>query len=312
MRIVFIGGSILQYARHSRDVMGGAERQQWLLCQALARRGHAIVVYHNLPGEAPSAVVDGVRFRSYEGRKLPRALPGMLGDEHADWLYLRCADYYHGYSAVVARLQRTRVAYACAMDSDCHVLTALTRRRYLWPSYALGLALCDRILVQHIGQLRALPAILRRKALVVPSMVGPVTPCPERKRYVAWVAALREPKRPHLLVEIAQRLPEVEFVACGPSALHRTPRTYSTRVLDLLANQKNIEYRGAVSSDEAQTVIAQSTVLLSTSRLEGLPNTFLQAMGAGVPVVSLQLDAAGLISRSGGGALRSRWTNWCT
>jgi ABC-type sugar transport system substrate-binding protein len=72
-------------------------------------------------------------------------------------------------------------------------------------------------------------------------------------------------------------------------------------VLEQFETTPNIFYQGQVSPGEAQRVIGGASLLLSTSDLEGLPNTFLHAWGAGVPVVAVGLDPGQAIAASGGG-----------
>jgi glycosyltransferase involved in cell wall biosynthesis len=67
--------------------------------------------------------------------------------------------------------------------------------------------------------------------------------------------------------------------------------------MQLLRSCPNIEYRGQVSPAEAQSVIRNAGLLLSTSNIEGFPNTFLQAWAEGVPIVSLELDPDGVIDK---------------
>ena len=60
---------------------------------------------------------------------------------------------------------------------------------------------------------------------------------------------------------------------------------------------------GKVSHDKALQVIGDSAILLSTSDLEGFPNTFLEAWSAGTPVVSLKIDPDRIIERMGLGTV---------
>ena len=73
--------------------------------------------------------------------------------------------------------------------------------------------------------------------------------------------------------------------------------------MQALRSLPNVESLGQVSPAKAQQIIADAAVLLSTSNVEGFPNTFLQAWSSGTPVVSLQIDPDRIIERAGLGAV---------
>ena len=75
------------------------------------------------------------------------------------------------------------------------------------------------------------------------------------------------------------------------------------RIVQLLRQLPNVDYRGQVAPQEAATVIGNASVLLSTSDEEGFPNTFLQAWTSGTPVVTLRVDPDGIIAREQLGAV---------
>jgi glycosyltransferase involved in cell wall biosynthesis len=125
----------------------------------------------------------------------------------------------------------------------------------------------------------------------------------DRQQYVAWVATMRQHKRPDLLVEIATSTPTIHFVVCGEPTNYQTPPGYGLRVVEQLAQLPNVEYRGRVSPDEAMDVIANAGLLLCTSDEEGFPNTFTQAWASGTPVVTLRVDPDNIIERMGFGAV---------
>jgi glycosyltransferase involved in cell wall biosynthesis len=295
LKIVFESHRILAYAQGRSNVSGGAERQQWLLARALARRGHEVVVYTLADADAPEQLVEGVRFRWMTPARPLLAWAKILRKEQPDWWYRRCADHYLGLLAPLVRFSRSRLAYACAFDSDCAPRRTYMRRRYLWPLYALGLRMADRILVQHTGQLEILAPPLRANAHLVPSIAGEGHARAMTEGYVAWVGLLREPKNPHLVADIAELLPDVRFVVCGFTTLHRTAPEYARTIEERLRSKPNIDFRGRVAPSEAQEIIGRAAVLLSTSSEEGFPNTFLQAWSSGVPVVSLGLDPGAVI-----------------
>src|SRR5437773_6238472 len=114
-------------------------------------------------------------------------------------------------------------------------------------------------------------------------------PHAERALYVAWVGMLRQPKRPDVLIEIARKAPGTRFVVCGASSTHRSPPGYGERIVETLCTLKNVDYIGYVAPEKAHQVMADASILLSTSDEEGFPNTFLQAWSSGTPVVSLKV-----------------------
>lgn len=298
MKIILQNGQIYPFITAEKMVAGGAERQQWLLALALTKHGEHVVVYTLSDVNKPDKLIEGVLFKWITPKSPFLSWPKILRNEQADWWYWRGQDYYLGYLGILAHLYKTKVIFACAFDTDCKPRMALTRRKYFWPAYALGLKMVDRIFVQHLEQYNSISAALRSKSRLVLSFSGDSIPINQRKKYIAWVGVLRETKRPHLLIELSLLLPDVHFVVCGPVSMHRTTSKYANKIVYLLESRKNIEYRGQVSPEDAQDIIRHSALLLSTSSQEGFPNTFLQAWSAGVPVVPFEHDPGGVIKQN--------------
>jgi glycosyltransferase involved in cell wall biosynthesis len=299
MKFIFSHPGIYDYAKKNHNAIGGSERQQWLLIQALQHDCRDVAVINVSKNNRSSESIDGVRFVWMPGISPLPVWNKFTAQEKADWWYCRGADFYLGFIVTIAHRRNTKVAFACAYDDDCKPARALTHHPSLWPFYALGLYLSDKVIIQHEYQYDLLPKILRPKVSWVPSItdMNEFVLGKDRDDYVAWVGVLREHKRPHLLVEIAKKLSDTHFIVCGPPSLHRTSQAYYKEICELFQKQPNIEYRGQVSPAEAQEVISHASVFLSTAEKEGFPNTFLQAWGAGVPVVSLQLDPGGVIKQ---------------
>jgi glycosyltransferase involved in cell wall biosynthesis len=302
MKVAFVNDRIYGYASSDASAVGGSERQQWLLAQALASSGWTVYVgvRHGLkPGCRHT--IDGVEFHGInEGRHYLLDCHKFLSTTRPDWLYKREASHLLGPLVYIAHLVRVKTIFAAAFDTDVRPRAALTSRKRWWPLYAWGLHKTDRLFVQHQGQLNDLPARWRHKAVVVRS----ITCTPDRYKrhadregYVAWVGMLRQPKRPDLLIEIAKRSPDVKYIVCGGATSHRSPLDYSQSIIDRFQGISNIEFRRQVPPEEAERVIAEASVLLCTSDQEGFPNTFLQAWSHGTPVVTLHVDPDSLIKR---------------
>jgi glycosyltransferase involved in cell wall biosynthesis len=310
MKVAFLNDRIYGYASSDAFAIGGSERQQWLLARALAASGWTVCVgirQHLKMGERRT--IEGVEFWGIRRGHYLLDWYRFLSSTQPDWLYRREATHLLGPLVLIAHLTGVQTIFAAAFDTDVIPHLALTARRRWWPLYALGLAGSKRLFLQHGGQLRDLPSRWKAKAMVVRSIAGrPVGSKPHatREAYVAWVGMLRQPKRPDLLAEIAQHLPNTKFVVCGGATAHRSPSGFSQNVIDRLRELTNVEFRNQVAPEEAERVIAEAAALLCTSEKEGFPNTFLQAWSHGTPVVTLQVDPDSLIQQLGLGVVTDK------
>jgi glycosyltransferase involved in cell wall biosynthesis len=307
MKIVFANEGIYTYALGVPEAVGGAERQHWLLARALAAAGWSVTVGVRQDLKAGACqTIDGVEFVGIRGGQFLRAWHRFLSSERPEWLIWKAATHLWGPLVEIAKLSGVRTIFHTAFDRDVRPHGALFRRRHWWPLYAWGLSRTDRIFVQHQGQLSQLAAPWRSKAYVLPSIAARTAaakPHSERSSYVAWVAMLRQPKRPDRLVEMARTMPTIRFVVCGGPSAHRSSPAYGQQIAETLRALPNVEYRGQVAPEEAMQVIAEAALLLSTSDEEGFPNTFLQAWSSGTPVVSLKIDPDQIIQERGLGAV---------
>lgn len=294
MKLALLNDVVYAYAAQDPMAVGGAERQQWVLAQALAATGWSVIVgtrFGLAIGERRT--IDRVEFVGVGNRQhMLVTYPRFLAAERPDWWYWQGADHWWGPIVEVARRLGVRTIFSAALDRDVLLRQALYRHPRLWPLYVWGFARVDRIFVQHSGQLAQLARRWRTKTSILPNIVEalPMVAHANREPYVAWVAMLRQVKRPDLLIEIAKKAPTLRFVVCGGTTTFMCPPGYGERIVDALRAVPNLEYRGQRSPEESHHVLANAAVLLSTSDEEGFPNTFLQAWASGTPVMSLKLD----------------------
>jgi glycosyltransferase involved in cell wall biosynthesis len=303
MKLGFINDLVYDYARNSLGATGGAERYAWLLLRALAADDWTVTVgvRESLAvGERIS--IDRVEFLGLERGHVTRAWYKFLRTERPDWWLLQCASHWWGPAVEIAKMTGVRTVFSSMHDFDFRLRQSLSLHPRLWPLYAWGLMRVDKILVQHNQQLAELFPNWRSKATVLPGVVEPaLNPSmhADRAPYVAWVAMLRQPKRPDLLIDIARKLPGVRFVVCGGVSGHRSHAGYSAHILSDMESVPNIEYLGQVSPKKSLQVIQEAAVFLSTSDSEGFPSTFLEAWTSGTPVVSLTVDPDRLLKNQG-------------
>jgi glycosyltransferase involved in cell wall biosynthesis len=307
VKICFLNTVAYEYAMGGRNAIGGSERNIWFHSRALAAAGWSVRI--GVRGSLRPKERNTIEGVEYVGLTEDQPLISwyrFLVSERPDWLYWGGADHLWGPLVEIAKLAGVRTVFHTAFDADVQPSRAVFRRPRWWPLYAWGLWRTDRIFVQHTGQLSMLHPWIQSKACVLPK-VCPLAPGMlshnERQEYIAWVASMRQHKRPDLLVNIARSMPGRRFVVCGEPTTYQSAPGYGGRIVKALAELPNVEYRGRVSPDDAMIVISNAALLLCTSDEEGFPNTFTQAWSSGTPVVTLRVDPDGIIEKMKLGAV---------
>lgn len=307
MKIAFLNDIAYEYAVGGANAIGGAERNIWFHSRALAAAGWTVQVgVRGALRVKERKVIDGVEYVGIGHGQILLEWYRFLSSERPDWLYWGGANHLWGPLVEIAKLAGVRTIFHAALDADLQPRRAVFRRSRWWPLYAWGLLRADNIFVQHAGQLSMLHPRLRSKACTLPKVCplpSAVKPHSQRQEYVAWVATLRQHKRPDVLIDIARRAPDIQFIVCGGPSDYLTPAGYGMRMVETLTKLPNVDYRGRVAPGEAMKVIADASLLLCTSDEEGFPNTFTQAWSSGTPIVTLKIDPDSIIEKMGLGAV---------
>ncbi len=119
------------------------------------------------------------------------------------------------------------------------------------------------------------------------------------KNRILFLGRLHPIKQPHLFVQLAAMLPEYHFVMCGMLYSEGPYSYYSQQVLHKAQQLSNLEVVGVVPPDAVWHYLGQTAILVNTSKSEGFPNAFLEAWAWGVPVISLNVDPGGVMSKDG-------------
>jgi glycosyltransferase involved in cell wall biosynthesis len=103
---------------------------------------------------------------------------------------------------------------------------------------------------------------------------------------VLWVSRFTSFKRPEIVLDIASKLPNINFIMIGPPADEQVFEEVNLRAEEL----DNVQLEGFVPFSEIDRYFISADVFLNTSIEEGFPNTFLQSWAYKKPVVSLKVD----------------------
>lgn len=283
----------------SVPLVGGAEVQQSLLSQALARRGFRVSMITLDFGQPDRTAVNGV-----EVHKLYKADAGLpvlrfvhpklttlwrvLRRVNADVYYQRTASVMTGFVAHFCRRNGKRFIYSGASSVDFirgKQDIAYARDRWI---FEYGLRHADRIFAQNEGQCEDLRRHYRREATLFPNCYAPPAAGAgaDRNGYILWAGTVRPLKQPEVFLDIARRLPQHRFVMMGGPEGAPGGEEYARGIQRQAEALPNVEYRGFLPYDTADRQFDGARLFVNTSTHEGFPNTFLQAWARGIPTVA--------------------------
>lgn len=196
---------------------------------------------------------------------------------------------------VFCRFWRKKLVMIGQIDADVD-LGALRKAEnsFSYWCYRIGMRWVNFVVSQNDVQLKGFREVFGKKSAVIKNIQTVMGQVLTRKDgYILWVGRNLAKKRPELFVKLAEMLPEYRFkMIMAPSRVRD-----EAFITDLVANTPNLEYLGFVPFVQIAEHFQRASLFVSTSELEGFPNTFLHAWQFGTPVASLQLDPDGVIER---------------
>ncbi|MDH4070312.1 MAG: glycosyltransferase family 4 protein [Ignavibacteria bacterium] len=279
--------------------MGGAELQVLLIAKELVRRGYDVsfVTYahdkRELQDDIPFRLIQtfrrgsGLPFLKFFHPTVSSILRG-LWKADADIYYCNVTGFLISLVVIVARLRGRKAVFCGASDTNfqperSRMTSAKGRRLYLW-----GLKHCDAYITQNSIQQDLLRENFGKTGTPVPYGFPPPDGVSHRKGPVLWVGSIRAVKDPRKFIELARRLPSERFVMIGGPMLGKgeEPEEFYEQIAAEAAKVPNLEFKGFLPMEEADSYFNQASLFVNTSVVEGFPNTFLQAWSRGVPVIT--------------------------
>jgi glycosyltransferase involved in cell wall biosynthesis len=112
-----------------------------------------------------------------------------------------------------------------------------------------------------------------------------------------WVGRCQHIKRPHLFLDLVERLP---WARCEMICPREDKELWAT-VAERAADFPNLSFHERIPYAEIQDHYDRTRFLVSTSLAEGFPNVMIQAAQGCAAILSLELDPDGLIGTFGAG-----------
>jgi len=281
--------------------VGGAEVEQVSLARELTAHGYTIsfITYGHCGRQIEDA--DGITIiKTYERNKVDKISILQKYKLISSALKKANADIYFHESGATGILPLfcgiNRKKYVHRIASDAIVLS-----KPLSGSYSFSQKIVDMLEIRRansvIAQSNFQKRILKEKFGVESVVIknGLVIPKDDCKKHdppiVLWVGSISTVKQPHLFVELAKSLPHVNFEMIGGKG---DPQLYE-EIEAVSKKMPNLKFYGFIPFHKIDEYFRKASIFVNTSRIEGFPNTFIQAWAHRVPVVSLTVDPDGII-----------------
>lgn len=314
MKFCFYGSGI--YEALIGNPPGGAELQVALIAKVLSDKGHQVIIIDNKGSGKENSVGNltvqftartNIRGLRYIFEKIPNSFRYLLKAK-ADFYYIRGFSLLNIIVLYVAKRVNAKLILGIATDID--VLSFYKRFFYVfntrtsiynWVKNDIPASLAGKILlkkadyrlVQHANQRKALHEQNIRSNIF--SNILP--PMNEKLKHIEddsfiYAGSLNERKGFSELLWIIQNYRKINIKIIGkPYGSFAIKKTEEFNVF------KNVRYKGQYPREKVLLEIASSKGLLNFSRMEGFPNTFIEAWSFGIPVFSLWVDPGGVIEK---------------
>lgn len=297
--ICFVAVTAYPVLSLSRDIRfaGGAEVQQSLVATRLAERGHDVSMVCFDHGQPDGEVVRGVRV--HKAYAADAGLPGLrflhprltglwaaMKRADAEAYYQRTRTMEVGIVAAFAKAHGRHSIFAAANDVDFgrgRDTLKYMRDRLM---FDWGVRNVDAVVVQTPRQRELCRQRFDRESHLIPSGYGHRGGPAGQDGPILWVATAKTYKRPHLFLDLANRLPQYRFRLVGGPGIGKEERDYYDALCERASKLPNVENCGFVAYADVEERFDGGSIFINTSIGEGFPNTFLQAWTRGMPTVS--------------------------
>ncbi|MEI6035984.1 MAG: glycosyltransferase family 4 protein [Verrucomicrobiae bacterium] len=300
MKILFLSSHAhLILERSTTRVSGGAELQIALLARELAGRGKKVVIAAGDTGQADGEIREGVKIRNAGKfqtggladtlRALPRVAQ-VIREEKPDWVFLLGWTTWLFFLHVMKPFFGFRLGFICGLDIE---VNGGFRRENPFRGLLFEHAMrrCDALFAMTNDQRRLFEKNGMSCGLYRNLILPRARPLDARKNAdLLWVSRCQPIKRPHLFLDLAERLPDAACRMVCPREDIRLWDSVSARA----AGIPNIEFIERVPYHEIQDVYDGAKIFVNTSEGEGWPNSFIQSGLGAAALLSLDVNPDGL------------------
>jgi len=311
-RYLFIDFDIHNLLTANGRPVGGSCLRQYYFGLGLREQGHEVGYLTHMgidsalgeksgftivPGFDP---IWGIRCLRWLYYRFPRLIYAVRG-YNPDYVIQTSSGNITGLIAMICKILSITFVHLIASDIDVDHRLKQKTSRFQYQVYRWGLWNCPVIVCQNQYQAECLRKRFPEKKIgllpnpiQISETISKHNPA-EHRSFFAWVGNFRSIKNLQRLLRIVKKHQDVHFVVAGKRIENSDSMTDSA--LRDLEKCRNVNFTGYLSRSEVFELLARAKALLNTSDAEGFPNTYLEALLAGTPVISLGIDPNSLLSR---------------
>jgi glycosyltransferase involved in cell wall biosynthesis len=293
-----------------KGIRGGAELQMTILTKELVRRSYNVSFVTFEKSGSSNEVIDGINvYNPFNNQNkgstylFPQNIYKLLKTLKkidADIYIQRAASPLTGFISFFSKLNNKIFLYSASSDNDVSTYLSLKSIKDLKNLFfRYGVKHSNMVICQTNHQKNLLKQILDINGKVIKNFF-PLPKIIKKKKpssvKILWTGRMRKEKRPDLYLNLAKSFPDFKFLMIGgPSSVH--PEFYD-EIKESAKKVKNLDFIGFVPHNQMEKYYTESMLLINTSSNEGFPNTFLEAWGYCIPVVSLGFDPDEIICKN--------------
>ncbi len=287
--------------------VGGAEMDFYVIATELAKnKDFSITFYTGDYGQADTIrITDNLTLRKFpfwEPDVYPRWHHKIIRrilcfwtllNDRSDVFFSEAHSELWGYVVLVRKfLLRKPTVYRIASDLDLE-LPKDKKSDFFYRMFDFGLKHTDFVVAQNAAQRHLLESERGKTTVEIKNALWDIpTPADivRRKDIVLWVGRGIPLKQPMKFVELALSLPEERFLMVFPGK-----GAIKDEIVREAGGMSNLEVIDYVDPRKIQETYNRAKCLVNTSTHEGFPNSFVQALMGGTPVVGLNVNPDGIL-----------------
>ncbi len=282
-----------------KEVLGGAEVDLYFLATELAKDQNFAVSFITADyGQEKTEMVEGVSIiKSVNFKKNP--LNGALRvwramrRVNADIYVLKTPSPGTPLAAFFCLLHNKVFVYRTAHEWECNG-TYLRQHRLLGRAFSWSLHKARVVLTQNKIDKENLQQSIGVSSIAIPNGHRLPRLSRQRREIILWVGRSARFKRPGLFIDLAEKMPSERFTFVCQRA---TGDEDYDALVARAGEVENLQFIERVPFGEIDSYFQRAKVFINTSDSEGFPNTFIQACKCATPILSLNVNPDGLLTR---------------